>query len=469
MSLVDKARFAWKIARLLSAAQSSPENIASIQQKRLDELVRHAVATSRYYRDTIGTLSPDEPVRLQDLPTTNKTLLMDNFDDVITDPTLLRRDVEEFQADENNLGKYLRDRYVVSHTSGSTGRPMIIVQQPEDVELLFAIQAARGTHHINSLTDVLAQSFEDHRLAVVMLKPGFYPSAVAFEYMPASSKEMINFRRFAEHDQNLAERLAEFSPTHLTAYASILSRLADQVEAGTLRLPHLKQIVNNSEMLTPQARTRFQEVFGVPVLNNYAMGECPFVAVGCGDRPEMIVNADWAILEVVDADNNPVPAGQTGEKVLITNLSNRIQPIIRYEVKDRVTMSTDHSAHAPALPLIDRIDGRVSETIHIMAGGQDRDITPIIFNHAFEYCVEVREWRVIQEAPDQLRFQVEMLPGASFNEQCCRQSIDNQLKELSLVDSLHYTVEEVAELRPNESTNKFQRVVNNMQPAGAAN
>src|SRR5204863_10195 len=66
--------------------------------------------------------------------------------------------------------------------------------------------------------------------------------------------------------------------------------------------------------------------------------ECNFLTNGCPAGPGSHVNADWAILEVVDDEYRPVPPGELGRRVLLTNLSNRAQPLIRYEVNDRVRL-----------------------------------------------------------------------------------------------------------------------------------
>ena len=81
-------------------------------------------------------------------------------------------------------------------------------------------------------------------------------------------------------------------------------------------------MVNNSEALTDRAKARIEAAFGLHVMNNYATGECPFLSNGCPTDDGAHVNADWAILEVVDDDYRPVPAGTPGPKVLITNLAN---------------------------------------------------------------------------------------------------------------------------------------------------
>ena len=97
-------------------------------------------------------------------------------------------------------------------------------------------------------------------------------------------------------DDDMLEQLAEFRPTHLTAYASVLHELARATEDGKLDLkPELKQVVNISERLMPQAREHYEKIFGAPVLDDYGMGECLFLTNGCAETGGMHVNADWAI------------------------------------------------------------------------------------------------------------------------------------------------------------------------------
>ncbi len=280
----------------------------------MQSLVEHARANSEYYRDKFADVDETE-FELADLPTTNKSELMDNFDRVVTVDDVRRDDVEEFFSEPSNLGQLFRDKYALSHTSGSQGQPLLIVQTKESLELLFALQASRGNHDDLGLGDLATHFASPARLAAVTLKPGFYPSASAFKYMPEGAQPFIELLQVSSVDDDMLEQLAKFQPTHLTSYASILHELARQVEQGNLALkPELKQVVNISERLMPKTRKHYEEIFGAPVLDDYGMGECMFLTNGCPKSGGMHVNADWAILEVVDENNQPVPAGRTGSQ-----------------------------------------------------------------------------------------------------------------------------------------------------------
>jgi hypothetical protein len=78
---------------LLTRTRWSPEELALHQRGALDALLRHAVATSPFYRRTLG---PD-PVgaSLDELPTLSKQALLTHFDDIITEPALRREEAAD--------------------------------------------------------------------------------------------------------------------------------------------------------------------------------------------------------------------------------------------------------------------------------------------------------------------------------------------------------------------------------------
>jgi phenylacetate-coenzyme A ligase PaaK-like adenylate-forming protein len=396
---------------------------------------------------------------LTNLSTTTKSDIMDNFEDALTVDDVQRDEVEAFLEDDTNLGKYFKDKYVLSHTSGSQGQPLLIVQTNENLELLFALQASRGNHQSLNVWTAVKHFLSPARMAAVILKRGFYPSACAFEYMPEGAQRYLEILPVSLMDDDLIERIAEFRPTHLTAYASVLHELARRTEVGEMDLkPELQQVVNISERLLPQAREHYAKVFDALVLNDYAMGECLFLTNGCPKTGGMHLNADWAILEVVDEDYRPVPDGEKGAKVLITNLANRVQPIIRYEIGDIVTMATEPCGCGSNLPLIEGIDGRDSEMFWIESEGELKPLPPAVFDVALGTVVDHREFQLVQEKRNEFRVRVEPLPGRNVDGERASRIIQEKMREFGLDDHLKVEVEVVEKLEP-EGGDKFKRVV----------
>ena len=63
------------------------------------------------------------------------------------------------------------------------------------------------------------------------------------------------------------------------------------------------------------------------------------LACDCDRHAGMHVFEDLVHVEVVDDDGRAVPDGTPGSRILVTNLVNRTQPLIRFELTDLVTVS----------------------------------------------------------------------------------------------------------------------------------
>jgi phenylacetate-coenzyme A ligase PaaK-like adenylate-forming protein len=451
--------YALRALALKPVQRWSPERVAAVQQRRLRALVKHAIAHSPHHRDRFHAVNPDK-FRLADLTPTSKTELMADFDRAVTDRAIRRAELERFVDDPANEGRWYLGRYAVSHTSGSQGQPLLMVADRGHLELLFAMQQTRGyTGKVGPLA-ALRKYQDPARLAVVTLKKGFYPSASAFEYMPAGPSRFMKVLRLSQTDPDVVEQLNRFRPTALTAYAAVLDMLALEVEAGRLQLaPELQQVVNNSECLSDAARERISRAFGLHVLNNYATGECPFLTNGCPTDEGAHVNADWSILEVVDDDYNPVPDGQPGRKVLLTNLANRVQPIIRYEIGDIVTMAAEPCRCGSRLPRVLKIEGRAADTFHIRDGDGYRQVINSVFKNAFDYTREVREWQAVQVERNKVVVKLELLPGQTLDEAHAWWSLERQLRMYDFLGKLDVTLQVVPRLVSDQGSGKFRRMV----------
>ena len=435
-----------------------PRRIADLQRKRLRSLVRRAVEGTAFYREKYRGIDPDR-FALADLPPTNKGELMANFDRSITDPEVKRASLVRFMDDPANADKLYLGRYVASHTSGSQGQPLLMIQDQRCVEIFFGLQMTRGNSEPVTLGHAVRHLFRPKKLAVVTLKQGLYPSAALFQHMPAAARRYVDLLWISQTDPDVVGRLNAFRPRLLTGYAGILEILALEAEAGRLRLaPDLQQVVSNSEALTDRAKARIESAFGLHAMNNYATGECPFLSNCCPTDDGAHVNADWAILEVVDDDYRPVPDGTPGSKVLITNLANTTQPILRYEVGDVVTMADAPCRCGSRLPRVARIGGRAADIFWIGEGRRRRQMVNMVLSHAFEYLRDVREWQAVQTAPDRLLVRLEPVPGAILDLASSRPAVDRELA-LHDFEDVRIDFEVVPRLAPDPKTGKFRRMI----------
>jgi len=462
MSLLQSVRFALRTARLGEAPKWSPERTQRMARRRLRRLVRFAAANSPHFARKYAGLDLNR-VSLADLPPLTKQEVRENFDACLTDRRVNQETVDLFLSNSDNVGRWLLGKYAVSHTSGSQGTPLVIVQDRRALEILFGMMSARANGHKPSVFEALRRLRSPARLAIVAQHRGFYPSAAAFEFMSEFTRPFTRIQWFSSLDPDLGDKLNTFQPNLLVGYASVLEGLAMR---GDLQFKNLRQIANSSEQLTEPARRRIEAALGVPVLDHYGTGECLFLSDGCRTDGGAHVNCDWALLEVVDENNMPVPPGEPGKKVLITNLANRIQPFIRYEVGDQVVMADEPCQCGSRLPRIARIEGRSADLFWVRdaRGAGYRMLPGVLFHSAADSLGEVRQWRAVQTERNEIEFQVELL---SDDQEVCDQlgqRLIESLQTYGLPENVRVVVEQVIGLMPDPHTGKFRRMVSQIGP-----
>jgi phenylacetate-CoA ligase len=100
-------------------------------------------------------------------------------------------------------------------------------------------------------------------------------------------------------------------------------------------------------------------------------------------------NTDIGIVELVDADNQPVPQGIPSAKVLVTNLYNVTQPLITFELNDVFVRDPDATDHGH---LRARVRGRIDDILHY----DDVDIHPVVIRSVMVKSPEVVDYQVRQ-------------------------------------------------------------------------
>jgi phenylacetate-coenzyme A ligase PaaK-like adenylate-forming protein len=465
----------WQILRLVRQAVRQkdvlhlrPEQIRALQQRRLRALVAWAKARSPFYAKHFRAIDP-ERLELRQLPTLSKAAMMANFDRLVTDPRLQRAELEQFVSDPNRLGRWYLGEYAVSRTSGTQGPAALIVQDRRMMELLFALQMTRGTVFRTRWRHIAQRLWRRVRLAALTIGRGFYPSAAALAYAPPATRAFVDrlWLTQVEPLEPVVEELNRFRPNVLLAYANVLEILAREELAGRLRLSRdgvLRQVINVSEPLSEGARRLISSAFGLPVTNNYATGECMALCTGCPQGHGMHLQADWAILEVVDRHHRPVEPGRPGEKVLLTNLYNTVQPILRYEVADVVTLSPAPCPCGSPLPAVLQVEGRTDEVLWIRAGDRYRRVHPYMFIDFLDEYPALGWYQLLQVERNRLVLRAAPAPGRHLNRQELEQVIARGLERFGLADLIRLDLELSDRVGPDPKSGKLKRITSRVGP-----
>jgi phenylacetate-CoA ligase len=178
--------------------------------------------------------------------------------------------------------------------------------------------------------------------------------------------------------EKLVADLNEFQPDLLMGYASLIGLLAVEQIEGRLHIAP-EMIASFSEMLGEDRVARVREAWGITPFNHYGAAEQVMIAADCDAHMGLHQFADMSIVEIVDENNEAVPAGTPGHKILLTNLHKFVQPVIRYEITDLVTEAPNACTCGRPFPLFSRIGGRTEDifTLPGKAGGTV-SISPIL-------------------------------------------------------------------------------------------
>jgi phenylacetate-coenzyme A ligase PaaK-like adenylate-forming protein len=447
----------------------SPQKSQALQELRLRRLLRYARRHSPFYHERFQGLDL-ERCRLTDLPTLTKADFMAAFDELVTDRGVSRAGLERFMDDPANHGRLFLDRYACCHTSGSEGQPAIVVMELAKFLLGFIVQTLRRHPHPAPVWRLLLRHLrQPARIAIVTQRPGFYPTGSMFSYLDAAQIPFLRLLRLSVFDatEDLVQRLNDFCPQFLIGYTSSLEILAQEERAGRLHLVasrSLEQITNVSEPLPPAERALIENAFGVPVSDHYGMAECTALTSGCPAGPGSHVNTDLACLEVVDDCNEPVPAGTAGSKVLVTNLYNRLQPMLRYEVNDIATLDPRPCPCGSPFPHLFAVAGRTKERLWIEKDGQWRELPYYILLAGLHGCTDLAEHQVLQTGPNQFTIRVAPQPGKIIAPQVVRRLVHNSVAVEGLADALDVRIEVVPEIQRDPRTGKRARVLNLVGP-----
>lgn len=218
----------------------------------------------------------------------------------------------------------------------------------------------------------------------------------------------------------LIEALNAFQPEHLSAYSSMVALLAERQLAGELRIAP-RVISTAGEVRTPEMEVRIVDAWNRTPFNNYGATETGMAsATECDRHTGLHLFEDQVLIEVVDDDYRPVPDGEPGSRLLITNLYNRTQPLIRYELNDLVTVSPDPCPCGRPFPLLMSIEGRSDDVLEMpAAGGGTIKVHPLTLRSPLAGIAALSEYRIVYGA-SKLRVEA-VLNGGSDHEQACRE------------------------------------------------
>jgi phenylacetate-CoA ligase len=400
-------RLLWLIADMARVRRSGASAVTTRARARLADQVAFARSRSRLYRELYAGL-PERVDDVRALPVVRKTDLMGRFDEWVTDAEVRHDALRAFVENPSLVGEYFLGRYTAATTSGTTGAKGMFLIDDRSMRVTTAL-AVRMLRDWLGPKDVLKVIRGGRRVAMLMAAGGHFASATAAARL---TRDRRSVRAFPVQTplRELVGQLNEFQPVIVAPYASTASILATEQAAGRLNI-HPALVVPSAEGLAPTEYGRIAEAFGAKVRDSYAATECPFLSYRCGEG-WLHVNADWAILEAVDEQYQPVAPGTASHTVLLTNLANRVQPILRYDLGDSIMTRPDPCPCGNPLPAI-LVRGRSADVLRLVGSdGRTLDVAPLSFVTLLETIAGIERLQVVQTGPAKLEIRARFLPNA---------------------------------------------------------
>ncbi|HWE52696.1 MAG TPA: AMP-binding protein [Bryobacteraceae bacterium] len=363
------------------------DQLAAHQHRSAADLRRFAISQSPFYARFHRGM---ENRPLEELPILTKSVLMENFDDLVTDRSIRLSDVEEHLNHDDGNGFY-QGRYVALSTSGSTGlRGVFLFNPGEWLECLASI--ARPM----KWAGVAPSPLRRERAVMVASATPWHYSARIGRSLETSMLPTLRLDA-GEPVEVLVRRLNDWRPGVLVAYPSVLRQLSEEQLSGRLDIAP-RVCATSAEVLTAETRRRVRDAWNIPVFETYGATEYAPIAAECPSGRRHLFE-DGAVIENTDQHGRPLPPGVMGERVLLTIFSRRTQPLIRYEISDLVRLSDAKCDCGRPFRCVEEIQGRQEDVLYFRSFNEPGRLVPVhpnVFHRLLEN-VPATGWQVVHE------------------------------------------------------------------------
>jgi phenylacetate-CoA ligase len=419
--------------------------LTAYQRQRLRALLACAIERSPFHARRLADIDPGrfELHDLARLPVMSKQLMMAGFDELATDRQLSRARAEAHLmacAEEPGL---LFGRYVCLASGGSSGLRGMFVQTIEEfaefsatiLRRLVARLAAAGPPPPDGVPVALVGA------ASPVHASGFAAVAAAGGH-PVRAISAPATLPLAD----LVQRLNQMRPLVVMAHTSKLALLAGEQRDGRLKIAPVS-VTAMGEQLTEANRSVIGDAFGIPLINQFTSTEG---LVGHSEPGGTVLTfaSDMCITELVDEDNQPVAEGKPSAKVLLTNLYNHTQPLIRYELTDRFTR---HLADPGSGYLRATVEGRADDTFRYGTTAVD----PLVIRSVMVRTPAVLEYQVRQTSRG---IDVAVVAGQPTDHAALAAALARSLRTAGLPDP-QVNIQQVADIVRHPETGKARRFI----------
>lgn len=318
----------WNLIRFMNLPKKTDAEVRKIQEKKLRKILHFAYDRSPYYRKSFKnagiTKDSISSTPLSAFPTINKELLVQHFDDLVTETDVTQDHLQQFDESESGLNSTFLNKYHVVHSSGSTGIPRYFIYDKAAWSRM-VLGIIRGALWDMSIPEIFKMVSGGLRVLYIAATDGRYGGAMA---AGGGTKSLRAKQLYLDINTPLSEwanQVKSFQPNIIVGYPSAIKILGELVEEERFSL-NLFRMVSCGEPLSPGLRSYLENVFDTKVANVYGTSESLAMGVEISAESGMYLFDDLNVIEVIDG------------KMYLTCLYNFTQPLIRYHISDKLEL-----------------------------------------------------------------------------------------------------------------------------------
>ena len=321
------------------------EALTELQSERLSKLAAYAYDNIAYYNKKMdeADITPADIKTTADtrkLPFTVKDDLRDNY---------------PFDAFAVPMADIVR----IHASSGTTGKPTVVGYTQGDIET-WAELMARTMTAAGVTEDSIVQNAYGYGLFTGGLGAHYGAEKIGAAVIPISGgntqKQITILQDFGSHAISCTP-----------SYALYLAEVMTEMGVDPKKDIQLKYGIFGAEPWSNEMREQIEEKLGIRATDIYGLSEImgPGVATECEHQCGLHIMEDHFLPEIIDPDSGEVlPEGSEGELV-ITTLTKKGIPVIRYRTRDITSLNYSRCECGRTMVRMNKVMGRSDDMLII--------------------------------------------------------------------------------------------------------
>lgn len=371
--MIKYFRILYYLNKLFKSPYWDIEKLQRYQDKKLQQIVKHAYDSVPYYHDSFKKSG----IKPADIKTTK---------DLKKIPILSKRDIQ-YNTNKLLSNKYNINNLEVHTTSGSTGKPFKVYLDNSEDDYRKAKHLRANISCGQRPRDkwiTLTSPSQFIQISNIQEKLGFFAPKPLSVFIGAPAQ---------------LDYLAENKPDILDGFSSSLYLLAKEAEMREEMNVSPKMMFSGAELSSEGMRKYVEKIFQAPFYDQYATIEFERLAWQCPEQIGYHMDVDSTLIQFLDEVGEEVAPGETGD-VVCTSLFNYAMPLIRYAVGDSAIPSNEKCSCGRTLPLMNIVSGRKGDFIKLPDG---RLLSPTTFIYVIlqsTWSIHVDQFRLVQKKID---------------------------------------------------------------------